>query len=111
MSVINAHHILSPKGRATTSRDSGSVNGRLYDGALRVGSPVNSNSGLSLNESPRGQGPGLCRMSGSTVDGLEELLSGLVQPFCCLVVAHGRGGLIEFSEGHARLEEDPGGRQ
>ena len=49
---------------------------------------------------PKGAGSGIiCRMSGSTVDGLEELLSGLVQPFCCLVVAHGRGGLIEFSEG------------
>ncbi len=44
-------------------------------------------------------------MLGSTVDGLEELLSCLVKPFCCLIVADGLGGLIELFKGNSRPKE------
>ncbi len=38
----------------------------------------------------------------STVDGLEELLSGLVEPFGCRVVTDGCGGFIQLFEGNTR---------
>ena len=50
-------------------------------------------------------------MSGSTVNGLEELLACLVELLGGLIVAVGSGDCIWLSEGNARLEEGLGGRQ